>query len=155
VGELPAGVVCAKSWQLIIEEVWNHGSAPSHCGITGALYSIRGLVELSAVERLFGGQDERIGAKRLAQKYATHAAAWQAGKVNLETIKAWVGEADTLAKDVAYSQLLPTPVCEADLEQARLTLSEHYVQQTGPVIEEQLAKAGYRLAAVLNHALGN
>jgi hypothetical protein len=33
---------------LIVQEVWNHGSAPLHGGVTEALYSIPGPAELSA-----------------------------------------------------------------------------------------------------------
>jgi S1/P1 Nuclease len=94
-------------------------------------------------------------AKALAQKYAADAPEWQAGKVNLATIKDWVTESDKLAKDMVYGPLWSNRACEVDLEQARITLSEDYGQQAGLVVEKQLAKAGYRLAAVLNRALGN
>jgi len=48
----------------------------------------------------------------------------------------------------------PAPLgsCGADLEQARITLPQGYVDAATTVIEEQLAKAGYRLAYVLNRA---
>jgi hypothetical protein len=54
--------------------------------------------DTSFVERLFGRQNERTVAKRLAQKYAARATEWQGGKVNLEKIKEWVGESDKLTK---------------------------------------------------------
>jgi hypothetical protein len=111
--------------------------------------------DTSFVERRFGGQNEMTVAKALEQKFAARATEWQAGRVTLVTMQAWVEESDKLAKDVAYGKLLPTPVCEADLERARITLSEEYVQQAGPIVEEQLAKGGYRLAYILNRALGD
>ena len=70
------------------------------------------------------------------------------------TIQAWVGESDQLAKEVAYGQL-PGFACGADMEQTRIALSEDYVHQAEAVVEEQLAKAGYRLAYLLNRALGD
>ena len=76
-------------------------------------------------------------------------------KVNLAQIKKWVEESAQRANDVEYGPLWPNQACKVDLEQTRIALSEDYVQQTGPVVEEQLAKAGYRLAALLNRALGS
>ena len=37
--------------QLIVKEVWNHGMAPLHGGVTGTLYLLLGPVEGSAAER--------------------------------------------------------------------------------------------------------
>jgi len=110
--------------------------------------------DTSLVEGLFGGQNEVTVAQGLAQKYASRAAEWQAGQVPLATIQTWVGESDQLAKESAYGKL-PGFACGADMEQTRLALSEDYVQQAGAVVEEQLAKAGYRLAAILNRVLGD
>jgi hypothetical protein len=110
--------------------------------------------DTSLVERLYGGQNEMTVAKRLTQKYASRATEWQAGKIDLVTIQAWVAESTRLAKDVTYGTL-PGFVCNADLEQTRIALSTDYLQQAGPVVEEQHAKAGYRLAFMLNRALGD
>jgi hypothetical protein len=55
---------------------------------------------------------------------------------------------------VTYGKL-PGIACNADLEQTRIALSNDYLQQAGPVVEEQLAKAGYRLSFMLNRALGD
>ena len=99
-------------------------------------------------------QNEVTVAQRLAQKYAAHATEWQAGKVNLAKIQAWVGESDQRAKEVAYGQL-PGFGCGVDMEQTRIALSEDYGRQAGAVVEAQLAKAGYRLASLLNRALGD
>ena len=110
--------------------------------------------DTSLVEGRFGGQNEVTVAQGLRQKYAAHAAEWQTGPVNLVTIQTWVGESDQRAKEVAYGQL-PGFACGADMTQTRLALSDAYVQHAVPVVEEQLAKAGYRLAAILNRALGD
>jgi S1/P1 Nuclease len=65
-----------------------------------------------------------------------------------------MAESTRLAKDVTYGTL-PGFACNADLEQTRIALSDNYLQQAGPVVEEQLAKTGYRLAFMLNRALGD
>ena len=41
------------------------------------------------------------------------------------------------------------------MEQTRIALSKDYVRQAGAIVETQLAKAGYRLASLLNRALGD
>jgi S1/P1 Nuclease len=110
--------------------------------------------DTSLVERLYGGQNEMTVTKRLKQTYASRATEWQAGKIDLVTIQAWVAESTRLAKDVTYGTL-PGFACNADLEQTRIALSNDYLQQAGPVVEEQLAKSGYRLAFMLNRALGD
>jgi hypothetical protein len=51
------------------------------------------------VERLYGGQNEMTVAKRLTQKYASRATEWQAGKIDLVTIQAWVAESTRFAKE--------------------------------------------------------
>ena len=55
---------------------------------------------------------------------------------------------------MAYGKL-PGFACGTDMEQTRIALSEDYLRQTGAVVEEQLAKAGYRLASALNRAFGD
>ena len=110
--------------------------------------------DTSLVERLYGGQNEMTVAKRLVQQYASRAPEWQTGLINLVTIQAWVAESTRLAKEVAYGQL-PSFACGADMEQTGIALSHDYLQQAEPIVEEQLAKAGYRVAFMLNRALGD
>ena len=64
-----------------------------------------------------------------------------------------MGESDQRAKEMAYGQL-PGFGCGVDMEQTRIALSKDYVRQAGAVVETQLAKAGYRLASLLNRAWG-
>jgi S1/P1 Nuclease len=119
----------------------------------GRQMNLHAVWDTALVERLFGGQNETTVARRLVQKYATRATQWQAGKIDLAKIQAWMSESTQLAKTVAYGKL-PGFTCGADMEQTRIALSEDYLRQTGVVVEEQLAKAGYRLAAALNRAFG-
>jgi nuclease S1 len=68
-------------------------------------------------------------------------AAWARGSV-----EDWAMESHALAVKVAYGKLPPavTP-----------NLADDYVNATLPVVEEQIEKAGIRLAHLLNEALGN
>jgi hypothetical protein len=120
----------------------------------GRKMNLHALWDTPLVERLFGGQNELTVARSLVQKYAARATEWQAGKIDLAKIQAWISESNQLAKTVAYGKL-PGFTCGADMEQTRIALSEDYLCQTGAVVEEQLAKAGYRLAAALNRAFGD
>lgn len=106
------------------------------------------------VERLFGGEHEIPVAKRLVRKYATQATGWGAGGIDLARIQAWIGESNHLGKEVAYGKL-PGFACGVDLKQTPIALSQNYLQHAEAVVEEQLAKAGYRLASILNRVLGN
>lgn len=106
------------------------------------------------VERLLGERPEVAVAKRLLRKYTTQATVWQAGKLDLAKVQAWIGESNHLAKEVAYGKL-PGFACGADSAQMPVVLSEDYLQQAEAAVAEQLAKAGYRLASILNRALGN
>ena len=110
--------------------------------------------DTSLVEHLYGGQNDMTVATRLMQQYASHATAWQAGNVDLATMQAWIDDANHLAKEVAYGKL-PGFACQADMEQTRIILSDDSLHRAEPVVEEQLAKAGYRLASILNRALGD
>ena len=66
----------------------------------------------------------------------------------------WIAETHGIAVNITY-QKLPGFSCGADMEQTRIPLPKDYVDAAFPVIEEQLAKAGYRLAYMLNRALGD
>ena len=45
--------------------------------------------------------------------------------------------------------------CDADLKRIRIFLDQNYADEATTVVEEQLAKAGYRLAYFLNLSLRN
>ena len=46
--------------------------------------------DASLVERLYGGQHERMVAKRLVQQYAARATEERTGQIDLATIQAWM-----------------------------------------------------------------
>jgi len=136
--------------------LWHDGLYPNitALGERDASVNLHTVWDTFLVERLYGGQNDMTVAKRLVQKYVSRATDSQAGRIKLVTIQAWIEESTCLAKEVAYGQL-PGFACGADLEQTRIALSDDYLQRAAPVVEEQLAKAGYRLAYLLNRALGD
>jgi hypothetical protein len=58
-------------------------------------------------------------------------------------------ESHQLAKTVAYGKIAGF-TCDADLKRGRISLDQNYADEATPVVEEQSAKAGYRLAYFLN-----
>ena len=74
----------------------------------------------------------------------------------------WVWEGNALAKSLTYGALKPLipieqPNAQADCDVERdkvaalhIEVSDDYFHRTIPVVDEQLAKAGYRLAELLN-----
>ena len=104
--------------------------------------------DTSFIEQLFAGKNEQMVAKNLAEKFVTKSAEWRKG-----TVDAWIAESNEIAKAVTYAKL-PGFACGTQFGPARLPLTAEYVQAAEGIVEEQLAKAGYRLAHVLNLALG-
>lgn len=102
-------------------------------------------------------------AKKLDEKLSSHWSEWGEAKLDLLSF-AW--ESHKLAETVAYAGLQPSipagPAtagqadregCKAERDKVaalRISIREPYAAQAMPVIREQLAKSGYRLAALLN-----
>ncbi len=92
----------------------------------------------------------RTNARELAQRYARSLSTWQRG-----TVRDWMAESYTLARRVVYAPL-PGFRCELPATEkgaAPLKLSADYLAQARAVIPGQLARAGARIAGVLNTAL--
>jgi hypothetical protein len=114
-------------------------------------------------------------ASSLDQKFSERWSEWGQPKVD---VLAWTWEGHAIAHDVTYGDLRPRiPVektkkveatknveasnkdadCAAERDKVaglHISISTGYFDQTEPVIEQQLAKAGYRLAALLNQTFG-
>jgi nuclease S1 len=89
----------------------------------------------------------RIGSKEqlfhaLSEESSTHARKWRRGMV-----EDWAEESHDLAKRKVYGKL---PKASPDTP---ILLGAKYEKMANPVIRKQLAKAGARLARVLNEAL--
>jgi len=110
-----------------------------------------------------GAPDAAAYAKDLTNRFKTDIAAWQKEDLNVEN---WAWETHELAEQTAYGGL-PTKIPDepADGQLADCTennnvgdrmtnfdeeIDDRYADTAHPVIERQLAKAGTRLAMVLN-----
>lgn len=77
----------------------------------------------------------------------------------------WAWEGNALARGVTYGDLKPqipveqpTPQTDCNAERNKvaalhISIGDGYYNQTLPIVDEQLAKAGYRLAELLNETL--
>ncbi len=98
-------------------------------------------------------------AERLDQEYASKRAGWVK---NAPEFDKWAWEGHLIAQKVSYGDLEPKPPAEkldpkaeCKVERDRfgalhITAGDVYEKEAAPVVEEQLAKGGYRLAEVLN-----
>jgi hypothetical protein len=97
--------------------------------------------------------------ERLDQEYASKRAKWTKDAPEFDK---WAWEGHLIAQKVSYGDLEPKPPTEkydpkpqCNVERDRfgalhMSAAESYEKAAAPVVEEQLAKAGYRLAAILN-----
>jgi len=109
------------------------------------------------------GRSPKRFADELAKKFRTRIPAWRAAGVHVDD---WAWESHALAESVAYGKLprsIPVeperdvPACVVgrdDISRRMLAFDERlgraYQDAAAPVVEEQLAKAGTRLAMILN-----
>ena len=111
--------------------------------------NLHGAWDTDFVEHALGGKNEKLVAHELLLKFASRKTDWQTG-----TVQAWMDEAHQLAKTVAYGKIAGF-TCDADLTHMRISLDQNYADEATIVVEEQLAKAGYRLAYFLDLSLMN
>lgn len=100
--------------------------------------------DTAVVQRI--GRDEAEVAEELTETFAVERTAWQQGKP-----ADWALESFAAAKNIAYA--LPTATVPDEHGTPAYVLNEGYEQRAAETAREQLAKAGYRLAALLNAAL--
>lgn len=114
------------------------------------------------IEQWADGHTPQQLANELENKFKAQIPAWESQPINVD---AWAWESHEVAERVVYGDL-PTELAVEKPVQVRtcadndhistrmLKLNEqigaNYDAEAGPVIQEQLAKAGVRLAAVLN-----
>jgi hypothetical protein len=100
--------------------------------------------DVQLVDAALGGLEPLDYAKRLqAGLTAEETERWQKG-----TPEDWLNEAHQAAVDFAYRKADKTELPKAGV----VELDRPYADRCKPVVEEQLRKAGVRLAAVLNEA---
>ena len=94
------------------------------------------------------GRSEREFAQQLLGKYrGNEIREWQK-----TDIRDWMNESYELSKSVTYAKL-PSFVCREAWTATPVALPEAYVNAAMDVIPAQLAKAGARIAAILNKSL--
>jgi hypothetical protein len=118
--------------------------------------------DFGIIQHMKGSTSTEQWAASLDHQFAARLEAWQKASINLDE---WAWENHQQAETAVYGRLpVPVPVekpeavkgCSADNHVAHrmLNLHEHvsqqYVDAVVPVIDEQIAKAGVRLAIILN-----
>lgn len=116
-------------------------------GAADANANLHSLWDSLIIERMVAGRTARHVAQTLRERFAPQAKAWAKGGV-----RDWMAESHALARAVAYSPSVGFVCGNADEERVNPVPAE-YVAAAEPVIERQLARAGYRIARVLNRAL--
>ncbi len=102
-------------------------------------------------------------AAQLDRRYQSKGQKWLHDRLDFA---AWIREGHQVADKIAYGKLRPNPPvapaengpgCAAEREKSaalKIDIDQKYAATAMPVIDQQLAKAGYRLANLLNAALG-
>jgi hypothetical protein len=124
--------------------------------------NLHGIWDAGIIDRFDHGESSRQLARDLDRKFRARIAVWEKQPINFA---AWVWETHALADSVAYGKLpraipvaRPRPVssCAGDHHVSERMLRYHevlgarYEAAAAPIVQRQLAKAGARLAAVLN-----
>jgi len=86
--------------------------------------------------------------KELEGKYKSHVGEWEKESIP-ESFAVWASETAKLACDYAYTDSKGRHI------QRGFSLGQEYFDRVAPVIDEQLAKAGVRLARLLDSLLDN
>ena len=124
--------------------------------------NLHGVWDTNILEKFMSPETSQQLADALAAKFGTRMKTWQAQPANF---MAWAWESHELAETVSYGKLphkvpIEKPVaimtCADDnhvamrMLQLDEAIGDDYENASQPAIEEQLAKAGARLAALLN-----
>jgi S1/P1 Nuclease len=124
--------------------------------------NLHGVWDTNIIERFAAGRTAQQIADGLDVKFKAQISAWAFEPVD---VTAWVWESHEIAESVVYGDLptkdaIETPrevnTCADDdhiaarMLKLREQIGQDYEKAAEPAVEEQLAKAGARLAAVLN-----
>jgi nuclease S1 len=126
--------------------------------------NLHALWDTAILERDMEGADPAEFADSLVQLFSLDFPKWQNAGIHVDD---WVWESHDLAESVVYGKLKPKIPIEAPVSvhscadannigermmQLHLVVDESYQEAAAPVIQEQLARAGIRLAMILNEA---
>jgi nuclease S1 len=124
--------------------------------------NLHGVWDTSIIERWANGRSPQQLADELERKFKTQIPVWESQPVDVD---AWAWESRDVAERVVYGDLptkvaieKPEPVntCSDDdhistrMLKLHEQIGEQYDDAAEPAVQEQLARAGARLAAVLN-----
>ena len=124
--------------------------------------NLHGVWDTDLVERIAKEQDAARFANEISNEFQTSMNSWKQQPINLDD---WAWESHQLAAHVVYGDLpekitveTPAPIesCADDnhvskrLYQLHEKIDERYLADATPVIRQQLARAGTRLAMLLN-----
>ena len=140
------------------------GHAPKETNTTAESYSpnLHGVWDVNIIDQLSPGQTPQQLAQMLDQNFERRGSGWTSETINFNS---WAWESHQLADNTAYGRLpvkiaiekpLDIQTCADDnhistrMLQLNEDLEDDYQSAAAPVVEEQLAKAGVRLAALLN-----
>ena len=128
--------------------------------------NLHGVWDVSFVELLAGTKSVQQFTAMLDQEFRNQAPGWNAGPIQMDDrIDDWAWQSHALAETAAYGDLprkipieKPQPIdsCAGDdnigsrMFVLHEVIAEKYQSETAPIIEQQLAKAGIRLAMILN-----
>ncbi|MGO8787365.1 MAG: S1/P1 nuclease [Terriglobia bacterium] len=124
--------------------------------------NLHGIWDSAIIQRMRGTETVAQWAAALDRQFSSHASRWEKQGINVDT---WAWESHELADSVVYAKLpvaipVETPMtvkgCSDDDHVSTRMLKLHeqvsqpYVDAVAPTINQQIAKAGVRLAMVLN-----
>lgn len=112
----------------------------------GQRYRLHEVLDTIVIKDLIGQQRLSAYGDGLRQRYETQLRGWQQGD-----LRSWTQQTHQLAVTRVYGAL-PAFACAQRVTQT-ITLPARYVQDARQYLPEQLAKAGARIAAVLNATL--
>jgi hypothetical protein len=138
---------------------FGHTPLPAGPDSTVFIPNLHEVWDIEILERFSAGKSPWAIAQELDQKFSVPISAWQAQPTDFD---AWAWESHELAAKIAYGRLphklpveTPRPMTACTVKgkvAVRIdeNLAEDYQNAASPVVQEQLAKAGARLAAFLN-----
>jgi hypothetical protein len=124
--------------------------------------NLHGVWDYAIIQRMRGTEGVAQWAASLDERFRAQAPAWEKAGVNVDD---WAWESHVVADSVVYAKLpvaipvekpVPMKSCADDDHVSTRLLKLHeqvlqpYVDAVAPTISEQIAKAGIRLAMVLN-----
>jgi len=126
--------------------------------------NLHALWDTAIPERDMEGADPAEYAETLGQIFAAQIESWQKAGIHIED---WAWESHEYGESTVYGELMPKIAIEPPMEvhscaddnnigdrllRQHIAAGAAYQEKAGPIVEERIAKAGVRLAMILNEA---